>query len=77
MWDWVKYNIKKYSRKYSVNKCKEKKMEEQILNEEFQEANSIFENNPSQENQTTLDVLRERIEKLYEEKVEGIIVKPN
>ena len=52
-------------------------MEEQILNEEFQEANSIFENNPSQENQTTLNVLRERIEKLYEEKVEGIIVKPN
>ena len=29
-------------------------MEEQMLNEEFQEAYLIFENNPSQENQTTL-----------------------
>ena len=75
VWDWVKYNIKKYSRKYSVDKCKEKKLEEQMLNEEFQEAYLIFENNPSQENQTTLNVLRERIEKLYEEKVEGIIVR--
>ena len=75
VWDWVKYNIKKYSRKYSVDKCKEKKLEEQKLNEEFQEAYLIFENNPSQENQTTLNVLRERIEKLYEENVEGIIVR--
>ena len=75
VWDWVKYNIKKYSRKYSMNKCKEKKAEEQMLNKEFQEAYLIFENNPSQENHVTLNVLRERIEKLYEEKVEGIIVR--
>ena len=75
VWDWVKYNIKKYSRQYSMNKCKEKKLEEQKLNKEFKEASLIFENNPSQENQTILNVLRERIEKLYEEKVEGIIVR--
>ena len=47
VWDWVKYNIKKYSRKYSTNKCKEKKLEEQMLNKEFREAYLIFENNPS------------------------------
>ena len=58
-----------------MNKCKEKKAEEQMLNKEFQEAYLIFENNPLQENQATLNVLRERIEKLYEEKVEGIIVR--
>ena len=58
-----------------MNKCKEKKLEEQMLNKEFREARLIFENNPSQENQTTLSVLQERIEKLYEEKVEGIIVR--
>ena len=33
------------------------------------------QNNPPQENQATLNVLRERTEKLYEEKVEGIIVR--
>ena len=49
--------------------------EEQMLKKEFREAYLIFENNPSQENQTTLSVPRERIEKLYEEKVEGIIVR--
>ena len=58
-----------------MNKCKEKKLEEQMLNKELREAYLIFENNPSQENQTTLSVLQERIEKLYEEKVEGIIVR--
>ena len=57
-----------------MNKCKEKKAEEQMLNKEFQEAYLIFKNNP-QENQATLNALRERIEKLYEEKVEGIIVR--
>lgn len=57
-----------------MNKCKEQKAEEDMLNKEFQEAYFIFENNP-QENQATLNVLRERIEKLYEEKVEGIIVR--
>ena len=46
-----------------------------MLNKEFQEAYLIFENNPSQENQATLNMLRERIEKLYEEKVEGITVR--
>ena len=42
VWDWVKYNIKKYSRKYSMNKCKEKKAEEQILNKQLQDAFVIF-----------------------------------
>ena len=58
-----------------MNKCKTKKVEEQMLNKEFQEAYLIFENNPSQENQTTLNVLRERTKKLYEEKVYGIITR--
>ena len=46
-----------------------------MLNKEFQEANSIFEKIPSQENLTTLNVLREGIEKLYEKKVQGILVR--
>jgi len=40
-----------------------------------QEAYLVFENNPSQENQATLNGLRERIEELYEGKVEGIVVR--
>ena len=64
--DWLKYNVKIYSRKYSMNKCWEKIVEEQMLNKEFQEAYSIFKKILSQKNLATLNVLRERIEKLYE-----------
>ena len=46
-----------------------------MLNKEFQEACSIFEKIPSQENLATLNVLRERIEKLYEEKVKRELVR--
>ena len=50
-------------------------MEEQMLNKEFQEVYPIFDKIPSHENLATLNVLRERIEKLYEEKVKGILVR--
>ena len=46
-----------------------------MLNKEFQEAYSIFEKTPSQENLATLNVLRERIETLNEAKVQGILVR--
>ena len=29
IWDWVKYNIKKHSRKFSMNKCKQRRGEEE------------------------------------------------
>ena len=51
-------------------------MDEQMLNKEFQEAYLFFEKISSQENlATSLNVLRERIEKLYEEKVQGVLVR--
>ena len=33
VWDWAKYNIKKHSRKYSMNKNKQRRREEQQVNE--------------------------------------------
>ena len=42
VWDWVKYNIKKHSRKYSLNKNKQRRREEQQLNEQFQNAHLVF-----------------------------------
>ena len=75
VWDWVKYNIKKQSRKYSMNKNKQRRREEQQLNEQFQNAHLVFQNDPSEENLVTLNVLRERMDKIYEEEVEGIIVR--
>jgi len=58
-----------------MNKYKQRRREEQQLNEQFQNAHLVFQNDPSQENLVTLNVLKERMEKMYEEKVEGIIVR--
>ena len=76
VWDWVKYNVKKYSRQYSMTKSQQRKAEEWQLNREFQEASSVFQKNPSQENLSALNVLKEKMEQMYDKKVEGIIVRP-
>ena len=58
-----------------MNKCKQQKIEEQQLNDQFQEATSAYQDNPTQENLSALKVLKEKMEQLYEKKVEGIIVR--
>ena len=75
VWDWVKYRVKKYSRWYSINKCKLQNLEEQQLNRQFQEATTTYQNCPTQENLSALNVLKEKLEHLYDKKVEGIIVR--
>jgi len=55
-----------------MNKYKQRRREEQQLNDQFQNVHLVFENDPSEEN---FGVLKERMEKMYEEKVEGIIVR--
>ena len=75
VWDWVKYNVKKYSRQYSMSISRQRKLEEWQLNREFQEASFVFQNNPSQENLSTLNVLKEKMEQMYDKKVEGIIIR--
>ena len=75
IWDWVKYNISKFSRKYSKEKSKQRRLDEEQLHREFHEASLSFQNDPSQENLAKLNVLKERTEKFYEKKVEGIIVR--
>ena len=35
VWDWVKYNIKKLSRRYSMVKCKHRRLDEQRLQREY------------------------------------------
>ena len=57
-----------------MNKCKQQKIEEQHLNDQFQQATSGYQDSPTQENLSALNVLKEKME-LYEKKVEGIIVR--
>jgi len=58
-----------------MNKSKQSKAEEWQLNRELQDASLVFQNNPSQENLSTLNVLKEKMEQMYDKKVEGIIVR--
>jgi len=58
-----------------MNKSKQRKAEEWQLNRELQEASLVFQNNPSQENLSTLNILKEKMEQMYDKKVEGLIVR--
>ena len=58
-----------------MNKCKQRREKEQQLNEELQTAHLAFQDDPSEENLVALNILKEKMEKLYEVKVEGIIVR--
>ena len=59
-----------------MNKSQQRKAaEEWQLNREFQEASSVFQKNASQENISTLNVLKEKMEQMYDKKVEGIIIR--
>ena len=51
-----------------MKKCKQRIEREKLLNIEHHEAYVSFQNNPSQENLTALNVVKEKLEKLYEEK---------
>ena len=46
VWDLVKYNIKNYSIKYSINRCKQRKEKEKLLNIELHEAYVSFLKKP-------------------------------
>ena len=58
-----------------MNKSKQSKAEEGLVNKAFHDAHLIFQNNFSQENLVNLNSLKERIDKLYHKNVEGIIVR--
>ena len=58
-----------------INKCKQHKTEEQQLNDQFQEATLAYQDNPTQEKLSALNVLKEKMEQLYKKKVEGTIVR--
>ena len=58
-----------------ISDSHESRHEEQQLNEQFQNAHLVFQNDPSEENLVTLNVLKERMDKMYEEEVEGIMVR--
>ena len=49
IWDWIKYNLRAHAVQFSKRKAKEKKDEENILQDEFNKAKQTFECDPTVE----------------------------
>ena len=64
-WDWMKYNVRKFSIKYSKERAKTKKEREGKLHRKLQIAHTQFEQNPCDELKNVFE----------EEKANGLIVR--
>ena len=50
VWDWIKYNIRSHTISYSNQKAKLRNENERQIQQEFEEATRLFENDPSASN---------------------------
>ena len=75
VWDWLKYNIRNHAIDYSKRKAKGKNERERTLQNEYDVAAKLYENNPSALNQNRLNQAKEMLELFYEEKTKVIIIR--
>ena len=61
--------------KYSKEKAKKRNQKENLFQQEYEEATRLYENNPNDLNRSRLNEIKEKLELLYEEKTNGIIVR--
>ena len=74
-WDWIKYNILLFSINYSKEQAKIKREKEERLHRKFQNAQTQFQKNPSEEMEKILDDCKQQLETLYDDKAKGLIVR--
>ena len=74
-WDWIKFKIKMSSITFSKKISRERQKLEEELNLKYQHALKKFQQNPSDATKLEIEKLKREIETLYDEKVEGIIVR--
>ena len=73
IWDWIKFNIRRSSIAFSKKLKKDRKNRE--LNSEYQLALKHFQENPNDVTRLQAENLKNELEALYDEKVEGIIIR--
>ena len=71
IWDWTKYKIRAHTTK-SDGKKRRKRNESP---KEFAKAKQLFDSDPNTKNAHTLNFAKEKLELLYEEKLQGIIIR--
>jgi len=74
-WDWLKFKIKKTSIAYSKKLAQEREKQEEELNFKYQDALNKFQENPNEFTRLKIDQFKNELETLYDEKVEGIVVR--
>ena len=74
-WDWIKYKVRLFSMQYSKELARTKREKEESLQKKFQAAQIQLQQNPCEEFKEILDKCRTELEKFYDEKANGIIVR--
>ena len=75
IWDWTKYKIRAHAIQYSKRKAMERKEKEMNLQKEFAKAKQLFDSDPNTNNANAFNSVKEKLELLYEEKLQGIIIR--
>ena len=74
-WDWIKYNVRLFSMKYSKDQARIKRGKEENLQRRQQIAQVQFQQNPCEQLEKILDDCKLELEKFYDEKAKGSIVR--
>ncbi|KAL9961456.1 hypothetical protein ACROYT_G030398 [Oculina patagonica] len=74
-WDWLKFKIKTSSIIYSKQLSKDRQRREEELNARHQDMLRKFQENPCETTRLETEKLKSELEALYDEKVEGIIIR--
>ena len=74
-WGWLKFKINMSSIAFSKKMSRERQKLEEELNSKYQDALNRFQQNPSNVTKQEAEKLKSELEALYDQKVEGIIVR--
>ena len=75
IWDWIKYNIRDHAIQHSKRKAMKRKEIEMNLQKELAKAKQLFDSDPNSDSANALNSAKENIELLYDEKLQGIIIR--
>ena len=74
-WDWIKYNVRLFSIEYSKSRAKTIREEEEIMQRKYLDAQVKLQQNPCVETRKVLEECKTGLEKFYDKKTDGIIVR--
>ena len=74
-WDWIKYNVRLFSIEYSKSRAKTIRKEEEIMQRKYLDAQVKRQQNPCVETRKVLEECKTGLEKFYDKKTDGIIVR--